>query len=115
MNSGERRAGYRVHYPVHLRPGLMIRGALSRVMDISETGICFQPVAGLSFLPGEHIRGQVVLGDHQKIDVAGTIVRLRGTEVAAALGNGFSFENILRQRDLVQSTDLASDACHAHP
>lgn len=68
-----RRAHYRIVYPIRERPRLVYGSAISEVIECSERGIRFR-TAGALREPGTRLNGRVSMRHGKEVRISGTIV-----------------------------------------
>lgn len=101
--ASERRGAYRVCYPADLCPVIRMRAHQRLVLDISEWGIRFSRLPSEQAARGQRFVASVDFGESGCQIVAGRIVRISECDIAGQLEQGFDFETISRERDLLVS------------
>jgi hypothetical protein len=76
------RAFYRLRYPPDAAPKYREEGRVHRVVDIGEGGFRYAPSNPEALEAGETTSGVIEFRDGRTLEVAGTIVRIQGGEVA---------------------------------
>lgn len=97
----EQRSHYRILYPTAERPHVVAWGATHDVMDLAETGMrILLRAAEPALLPGTPFQGKLLVRDEAPLDVAGTVVRVHGHEVAVRFdpGGAVPFRVILAEQ-----------------
>ncbi|MBI3791255.1 MAG: PilZ domain-containing protein [Gemmatimonadetes bacterium] len=83
----ERRAHYRIVYPPMVQPRLELVGVrdAARVLDVSESGLRFQPGDGTFPAMGEIVTGRLRFHQRRQVDIAGEVVRIGARDVGVDL------------------------------
>ena len=76
------RAFYRLQYPPQAAPTFVSGGATHPVIDIGEGGFRYSPTTQPIPLAGEAVSGVLHFPEEDPLEVAGTVVRLQGGEIA---------------------------------
>lgn len=91
----EKRAHFRLHYPVLDRPLWHYNGRTYEVIEISERGAQVRFGAGLPQRLDEPLAGKIRFSDGEEIEVAGKLLRKIDGGIVVILSKGISFRRML--------------------
>ncbi len=91
----EKRAYYRLYYPVHDRPVWEINGREYEVMEISERGARLRFGEGLPERLEDPVSGMIHFSDGAEVEVVGNVLRKIPSGVVVQLSKGISFRRML--------------------
>lgn len=98
MESSDRRSFFRIAYPEHERPRLVVGSTICEVLDCSERGLLFRPSPVEEYEVGQHLEGRLRLTGGLETPVEGEIVRVTGQAVSVKLDVGVPFGLILKEQ-----------------
>ena len=95
---------YRVIYPMHERPVLVLQDDEWPVFDLSETGIRYEVATGDLPEVGEEIYGEVRFQRGDRTLIAAEVVRIEGRRVALRMEQpGVPFRILLEEQQFLRS------------
>lgn len=101
----DRRAYFRVTFPVEHRPTVTIRGMQFFIIDICEIGIRFHNPDGIK-LPGDIFQATVVLHDEDPFNIVGRIIRQKDIEAAMMMTiRGIPYRKIIAEQAYLRRLD----------
>lgn len=103
--SEQKRAHFRLQYPVASRPKITIRNETLDIIDISEMGVRFG-VRNASTWKGltEVMQATITFADGEKVAVLGKILRVSADQIVLHLTRGIPYAKIMsEQRRILQS------------
>jgi len=104
MNAGssipQRRAYFRVVYPVSARPRLTIEMQIYEVLDISEKGVRFH-IGNKIFPFDEIIKAMVTFHDKENLVLEGKVIRKEEDEVALLLTEAIPYRRIVKEQQFL--------------
>jgi hypothetical protein len=101
----ERRAYFRVNYPLDHRPLITIRGMQFYIIDICEIGIRFHNPEAIK-LPGDIFQATVVLHDNDPFNIVGRIIRMKDIEAAMMMTiRGIPYRKIIAEQAFLRQLD----------
>lgn len=101
----QKRAHFRLQYPVASRPKITLRNETLEIIDISEMGVRFG-VAKASSWRGltEVMQATITFTDGEKVAVLGKVLRVTADQVVLQLTRGIPYAKIMsEQRRILQS------------
>jgi hypothetical protein len=101
----ERRANFRVQYPLEHRPAITIRGIQFSIIDICEIGVRFHNPEAIK-LPGDIFQATVVLHDGDPFNIVGRIIRVHDVEAAMMMTiRGIPYRKIIAEQAFLRQLD----------
>ncbi len=97
-SAAERRAHYRLHYPLQDRPLLHLGERRFAVTEISEGGLRVRNEQTPPLSAGQDISGVLEFAAGESDTVEGRVARLVGDEAVLALGRGISFRRMVAEQ-----------------
>ena len=95
---------YRVIYPMHERPVLVLQDDEWPICDLSETGIRYEVATGDLPEVGEEIYGEVRFQRGDRTLIAAEVVRIEGRRVALRMEPpGVPFRILLEEQQFLRS------------
>ncbi len=94
----QRRAEYRVRYPLAGRPRLRLESGEFEVIDVSEGGVKFHFREPLDITTQPPLRGTVVFSDGEAAEIEGTLLRQEGNQLAARLSKRIPYRRIVQEQ-----------------
>ncbi len=91
----EKRAYYRLYYPVLDRPVWRVNGRDYEVVEISEGGARLRYGEGLPERPETPVSGRIKFSDGAETEVAGVVLRKVEGGIVVVLSKGISFRRML--------------------
>jgi hypothetical protein len=98
MESSNRRNFFRIAYPEHERPRLVLGSTICEVVDCSEGGLLFRPSPLEDYRVGQEIHGRLRLSGGRETPIAGEIIRVSDEAVSVKLEVGIPFGLILKEQ-----------------
>lgn len=99
MSVSNRRAHFRVPYPVAERPRLVFGATICEVVDCSERGVRFVPPPLRALSQGTRIEARLRFPRGEEVPLCGTVVHAEGGCASLRLeGDGIPFASILREQ-----------------
>ncbi len=101
----QKRAYFRIVYPVGDRPKIMLRNETFDVIDLSEMGVRFvSRNAGRWLGVAEALQATIVFFDKEKVTVIGRVLRANDDQVILHLSRGIPLTKVMaEQRRILQS------------
>lgn len=97
----QRRAFYRVVYPLTARPILIIRKQTFEVIDISEKGVRFSLEGNPVVQSDENLTAVITFHDYESITLEGKILRMENNEIALLLTRGIPYKRIVKEQQFL--------------
>lgn len=97
MDTSQRRAYFRVTYPLGKNPILRINGREFLILDMGEMGVRFANPKRL-IVPEDLLRATIQLGGGKTLQISGRVVRVQGNRVSLSLVKGIPFSVILAEQ-----------------
>jgi hypothetical protein len=100
----DQRDFYRIQYPAADRPRLRIGALVSEVLNLSETGVRFEPAPGLALVVGSSVSAELRFHDGQQLAISGRVhsVQLEPRIAVLQLSSGVPAAKILQEQQLLR-------------
>ncbi len=100
----DQRDFYRIQYPAADRPRLRIGTLVSEVLNLSETGVRFEPAQALSLTVGSSVTAELRFHDGHTLTVSGRVhsVQLEPRIAVLQLSSGVPAAKILQEQQLLR-------------
>lgn len=101
----QKRAHFRIVYPVGSRPKITLRNQTFDVVDLSEMGVRFATRDAKSWRSiVDVIQASILFADNEKVAVIGKVLRTTDDQVILQLTKGVPFAKVMaEQRRILQS------------